>query len=388
MTPIETEDRHGSGQYYKRGIVLVRGEGATVWDEQGRAYIDCTTGVGVALLGHGHPVVTGAIAEQAGRLVTCHELFYNDARAALLARLSAVLPPSLDRYFLCNSGTEANEGAIKFARRATGRSEIIAMMRGFHGKTLGSLSATWDPKYREPFEPLVPGFRFIPYNNLDAASAQISHRTAAVLVEPVQGEGGVRPGSTAFLQGLRALCTERGALLIVDEVQTGFGRTGRLFGFEHHGIVPDIVTLAKGVAGGLPMGIIAFGGAVKNLTKLTHTTTFGGNPLVCAVARRVIEYIVSERLAERAAREGAAVVEALRSLHSPRVRQVRGLGLMIGIELREPAGPYAQRLLDHGVLVLLAGSTVLRLLPPLTIERRQLDTVVEKIADVLGGSSA
>jgi acetylornithine/LysW-gamma-L-lysine aminotransferase len=383
VNSIDLEDRHTSGLYHKRRVVLVRGEGATVWDEDGRPYIDCTTGIGVASLGHGHPVILNAIADQASRLITCHELFYNDARAALLECLNAVTPPAIDRFFLCNSGTEANEGAIKFARRSTGRREIIAMMRGYHGKTMGSLSATWDPKFREPFEPLVPEFRFIPYDNPQTAAEAISERTAAVIVEIVQGEGGVRPGSTGFFQRLRELCTARGALLIVDEVQTGFARTGRMFAFEHHAVVPDILTLAKSVAGGLPMGIIAFGDRVRNLNKLTHTTTFGGNPLVCAVARQVIDYLVTERIAERAAELGDYLITALRRITSTRVRQVRGLGLMVGIELKEPAGPFAQKLVEHGVLVLLAGTTVLRLLPPLIIEREQIDLVVETIATAL-----
>ena len=383
MNFIELEDRHGSGLYHKRRVVLVRGEGATVWDSDGRSYIDCTAGIGVAGLGHNHPVVVNALSAQATRLITCHELFYNDARAELLQRLNAVTPPELDRFFFCNSGTEANEGALKFARLSTGRREIVAMMRGYHGKTMGALSATWDPKYREPFEPLVPDFRFIPYDNLQAADEAVSDTTAAVIVEVVQGEGGVRPGSTPFFQKLREICTARGALLIVDEVQTGFCRTGRMFAFEHHAIVPDILTLAKSVAGGLPMGVIAFGGSVKNLTKLIHTTTFGGNPLVCAVARDVVDYMVSERLAERAAALGEHFAVALKKIESPRIRNIRGLGLMIGIELKEPAGPFAQKLMDQGVLVLLAGTTVLRFLPPLVIERDQIDTVVETLAGVL-----
>ena len=381
---IATEDRFTSGMYHKRPVVLVRGRGSRVWDAGGREYVDCTAGIGVANLGHGHPAVVDALREQAGRLITCHEMFYNDQRARLLERLAGVVPAGLNRFFFCNSGTEANEGAFKFARMATGRAEIVATMRGYHGKTMGSLSATWDPKYKEPFEPLVPGFSTIPYDNPEAAAGAVTDKTAAVIVEIVQGEGGVRPGSHEFFTELRRRCDDHGALLIVDEVQTGLGRTGRMFACEHHGLTPDILTLAKGVAGGVPMGVIAFGDQVKNLIKLAHTTTFGGNPLACAVACSVLDYMVGENVPARAAETGAYFIDGLRRISSPRVRQVRGLGLMIGIELKEKAGPYAQRLVDEGLLVLLAGTTVLRLLPPLTIEREDVDFALEKLAKVLG----
>ncbi len=383
MNLQETEDRYTSGLYSKRPIVLVRGRGARVWDADGREYIDCTAGIGVAALGHAHPVVVEAIARQAARLITCHELFYNDERARLLERLAALLPASLNRFFLCNSGTEANEAAIKFARLATGRQQVVAAMRGFHGKTFGSLSATWDKKYREPFEPLVPGFRFMPFDDPQAVEAAVTGETAAAIVEVVQGEGGVRPGSTAFFAALGRRCRDVGALLIVDEIQTGFGRTGRMFAFEHHDCVPDILTMAKAVAGGLPMGVVAFGDAVGSLPKQVHSTTFGGSPLVCAVARRVIDVLVDERLPERAASGGAAFLAKLKSMPSSRVREVRGLGLMVGIELKEKAGPYARALMDEGVLVLLAGTNVLRLLPPLVIDAADLAIVADTLAKVL-----
>lgn len=383
MNYRDIEDAYTSGLYQKRRIVLTRGRGARVWDADGREYIDCTAGIGVAVLGHAHPVIIDALRAQADRLITCHELFYNDQRAALLEQLNAITPAALNKFFLCNSGTEANEGAIKFARMSTRRREIVAAMRGFHGKTLGSLSATWGKTYREPFEPLVPGFRFIPYDDTEAARHAITDATAAVIVEIVQGEGGVRPGSGEFFSELRRLCTERGALLIVDEVQTGFGRTGRMFAFEHHGVVPDILTLAKSVAGGLPMGVIAFGDTVGPMIKQSHTTTFGGNPLVCAVARAVLEYLVTAQIPRRAAELGEHFRAVLCRISSPRIREIRGLGLMIGIELKEKAGPYAQRLMEEGVLVLLAGNTVLRLLPPLTIEKAELDLVADRIAAVL-----
>ena len=380
---IAREDRHSSGLYHKRPIALVRGKGARVWDADGREYIDCTAGIGVAVLGHAHPVVVEALAAQAGRLITVHELFYNDRRAALLERLHAVTPPSLDRFFLSNSGAEANEAAIKFARAATGRPEIVSAMRGYHGKTLGALSATWGKNYRTPFEPLVPGFRTIPFNRPEAVAVAVTDATAAVIVEVVQGEGGIRPATTEYLRAIRDACTERGTLLIIDEVQTGFGRTGILFAFEHHDVVPDILTLAKSVAGGIPMGVTAFGDTVGQLAKLSHTTTFGGNPLACAVADRVIAHIVETDLPARAATAGQRTMDAIRALGSPHVRDIRGLGLMIGIELKRPAAKTARALMDEGVLALLAGSTVLRLLPPLVIEADELDTVVAALGRVL-----
>ncbi|MGH9194860.1 MAG: aspartate aminotransferase family protein [Acidimicrobiia bacterium] len=370
--------------YQKRPVIITHGRGSRVWDTEGREYVDCTTGIGVASLGHAHPAVIETLCTQARQLITCHELFYNEQRARLFERLNDITPPALNRFFLCNSGTEANEGAIKFARMATKRHEIIATMRGYHGKTLGSLSATWDKKYREPFEPLVPSFRFIPFDDVEAAKGSVTENTAAVIVEIVQGEGGVRPGSKEFFVELREACSRHCALLIVDEVQTGLGRTGKMFAFEHMGVIPDILTLAKSIAGGLPMGVIGFGEAVGPVMKLAHTTTFGGNPLACAVARAVLEALVNERLAERAARSGEYFLSALRAVASPLVREVRGIGLMLGIELKQKAAPYAQRLMEEGVLVLLAGSTVLRLLPPLMIDRPEIDFVVARIAKVLG----
>ena len=383
MSLRDTEDRYSSGLYPKRPVALVRGTGVRVWDADGREYIDCTSGIGVTALGHAHPVVLDAIHTQAERLITCHELFYNDQRAQLLARLADVTPPALHKFFLSNSGSEANEAALKFARASTGRPEIVSAMRGYHGKTMGALSATWEKKYRTPFEPLVPGFRSIPFNDTNAAEAAVGDQTAAVIIEVVQGESGVRPATREFLEGLRALCTDRGALLIIDEVQTGFGRTGRLFAVDHHDIVPDILTLAKSAAGGLPIGITAFGDTVRNLTPLSHTTTFGGNPLVCAVADRVIAYLVSASIPQRAATQGDYFLGRLRQLDSRLIRDVRGLGLMIGVELKHPAAPYARQLIDEGVLALLAGTTVLRFLPPLIIDTADIDHVVDAMARVL-----
>jgi len=364
-------------------LTIVRGQGALLWDDAGRAYIDCAAGHGVANVGHCHPHVVQAIQAQAAQLITCQEALHNDQRALLLGELVAVLPAGLDRVFLCNSGTEAVEAAIKFARVATGRTEIIATMRGFHGRTFGALSATWEAHYREPFAPLVPGFRHVPYNNLQALADAINDDTAAVLLEVVQGEGGVRPGSAEFLRGAQALCRERGALLLLDEVQTGWGRTGALFACEHHDLQPDILIMAKAIAGGMPMGAVAFGARVGTISAGLHGSTFGGNPLACAVARATLQVIGEERLPEQAATKGAWLLDQIRALPTRRIREVRGLGLMIGVELRERAAPYIQHLQDRGVLALPAGPTVIRLLPPLVISTAQLEQVVQTLGEVL-----
>jgi acetylornithine/LysW-gamma-L-lysine aminotransferase len=380
----ELENRYSTGIYAKRELTVVRGEGARLWDEDGNVYIDCIGGMGVASVGHAHPKVARAIAEQAHTLITCHELLYNDRRAQLLEKLAQVTPPGLDRFFLCNSGTEAIEGAIKFARMSTGKSGIVATMRGYHGRTLGSLSATWAPKSEEHFGPLPGGFQHVAYNKLDALDEVVDRdKTAAVVLEVVQGEGGVRPASAEYVQGAQQLCRERDALLIVDEVQTGFGRTGAFFACEHYGLEPDIMTMAKAIAGGVPMGAFAIGPRVQTIHKGTHSSTFGGNPLACAAACAVIDVMQEERLPERAAEVGAYFKEKLEAMASPKVREVRGLGLLLGVELKTKVGPLLRELMQRGVLVAAAGTTVLRFLPPLVITTEDVDTVVEQVADVL-----
>ncbi len=390
---IAAEAAHTSGVYPKRPLAIVRGLGARVWDSEGQAYIDCTGGQGAANLGHAHPAVVRAVSEQAARLISCPEIFYNDQRARLLKRLVAAAPAGLDRVFLCNSGTEAVEAALKFARLSTGRSEVVAAMKGFHGRTLGALSATWARAYREPFEPLVPGFRHVRFNDLAALEAEVSSRTAAVLLEVVQGEGGVYAADPGYLEEALRLCEQRGALLILDEVQTGYGRTGRMFACEHYDIRPDLMCIAKSMAGGLPMGACLIGPRVGPLPPMAHGSTFGGNPLACAAALATLDVLQAEALPRRAARLGYYLLDRLRTLRSPLIRQVRGLGLMVGIELKVKVTPVLQRLqvpapvgADRarlGILALPAGSTVLRLLPPLVIERADLDIVVDAIARVL-----
>jgi [amino-group carrier protein]-gamma-(L-lysyl/L-ornithyl)-L-glutamate aminotransferase len=374
---VRREAAHTSGLYQKRDLALVRGDGALVWDEAGRQFIDCVGGQGSGNLGHANAAVADALAAQARTLSFCTELFYNDRRAELYDRLARILPSSLDRMFLCNSGTEAVEGALKFARLATKRTKVVATMRGFHGKTMGALSATWGPEYRELFGPLLEGFSHIPFNKVEALDAALTTDISAFIVELVQGEGGVRPATREFVAEAARLCRERGVLLVVDEVQTGFGRTGTMFAIEQFGIVPDVLCLAKSIAGGIPMGAIAFSRSLGELPKRSHSTTFGGNPLACAAAVATIDEHVRLGLAAAAAERGRQLHEGLVSIESPKIREVRGLGLIQGIELKENAGPTLKRLQDNGVLALGAGPTVVRYLPPLVISAAQIDTVID-----------
>jgi acetylornithine/LysW-gamma-L-lysine aminotransferase len=380
---IALEDRHESGLYNKIAIALERGEGAYVWDVAGKQYIDCMSGHGVANIGHANPAVIRAVTEQMQRLTTCYETIYNEQRARLMQRLVEIVPPDLERVFLCNSGAETVEAAFKFARLGTGRTKIIAAMRGFHGRTFGALSATWRKEYREPFEPLVPGFEFVPYNRLERMERAIDDQTAAVILEVVQGEGGVYPGDGDYLRGVQTLCRQRGALFIADEVQTGFGRTGKMFACLHHDLQPDLLCVAKGIAGGLPMGAVLIGPRVGGLGSKQHATTFGGNPLCCAAALAAIDYIEAERLPERAAERGAQLMAGLRAIDSPLVREVRGLGLIVAVELKGPSAKYLAALAERGILALSAGSTVIRFLPPLVISEGDVDIVVRQTGEVL-----
>jgi acetylornithine/LysW-gamma-L-lysine aminotransferase len=379
---FDLENLHTSGLYAKHPIAILKGQGATLWDSEGREYIDCMAGHGVANLGHAHPEVAQAIAEQACTLVTLPETYYNDRRAALMELITGLVP-GLDRVFFCNSGTEAIEAALKFARLTTGRAGFVAAMRGFHGRTMGALSATWNKTYREPFEPLVPGYNHVPYNNIEALDAAVTRDTAAVLLEVVQGEGGVLPGDGEYLRAARRITQERGALLIIDEVQTGLGRTGKMFAIQHYDLTPDLLCMAKSLAGGLPMGATLIGPAVQNLGPGLHGSTFGGSPLACAAALAALGVMKRESLPEQAAEKGEYLMGRLREIQSPLVREVRGLGLMVGIELKKKVAPYLQAMVERGVIALPAGLTVIRLLPPLVISYEQLDRAVSVIAEVL-----
>jgi LysW-gamma-L-lysine/LysW-L-ornithine aminotransferase len=383
QSTTQIEDAYTSGAYSKRPLTIVRGAGSTVWDDAGNSYIDATSGQGVALLGHSHPAIVDAITRQASTLITCPEIFYNDQRALVYEQLASILPSEINRFFLCNSGTEAIEGALKVARLLTNRTGIVATMRGFHGRTLGALSLTWNPKYRKDFEAWQPDVTHIRYDDIEAARQAITTETAAVVVEAVQGEGGVHPASNEYLQALREICTETGAMLILDEIQTGFGRTGRWFGFEHGGIVPDIVAMAKGIGGGMPMGAVAWRGALGQLANGTHGSTFGGNPLACAAAIAAITTLRHENLIQQSAQKGTWLLEQLQALNLSQVREIRGRGMMIGLELRDRVTPVLQALQDAGILALPAGNTVLRLLPPLVITQDEMQQIVDTVERIL-----
>jgi predicted acetylornithine/succinylornithine family transaminase len=376
---------------YERDLVLVSGKGARLFDKEGRSYLDFAAGIGVNGLGYGDRRVVAAIRQQAGRLIHASNLFHTEPGAALAERLVSLAFPA--RAFFCNSGTEAVEGAIKFARRIgqrAGRSELVAFERGFHGRTLGALSVTWAAKYREPFEPLLPGVRFCPFNDLAAAAAAIGGKTAAVLIEPVQGEGGVRAAPPEFLRGLADLCRERGALLVADEVQCGLGRTGRLFAYQHAGITPDILTLAKPLGGGLPMGATLLREDLAAAVQVgDHGSTFGGNPVVAAAALAVLDRITAPGFLDKVEKKGAALRRGLKRLarRFPAVAEVRGLGLMLGVEFKGEVRPVLKGLRERGVLATKAGDNVLRLLPPLVIGGGDVRLFLTALEAVLEGGA-
>lgn len=382
VTFAAIENRYTSGAYTKRPLTLVRGEASTVWDDAGNAYLDLTSGQGVALLGHAHPAVARAIAQQASTLITSAEAFYNDRRAQLYEALSGLFQDER-RYFLSNSGAEANEAALKVARLLTGRTGIVAAMRGFHGRTLGALGATFNADYRAPFAGWTPAVSHIAFNDLAAAEAAITDQTAAVIVEAVQGEGGVHLADADWLRGLQRICAERGALLIVDEIQSGLGRCGHWFAVQAAGITPDIVTLGKGIAGGVPMGVTAWRAELGTIPAATHGSTFGGNPLSCAAAIAALTALRDLDAPARSNDLGDWLRGEIAALNLPVVRDIRGAGLMIGIELRTRVTPVLQALQSRGILALPAGKTVLRLLPPLVVTREELTFAVARIAEVL-----
>jgi acetylornithine/LysW-gamma-L-lysine aminotransferase len=399
------EDQHSSGTYLKREISIVRGAGARLWDDAGREYIDCVGGQGAANLGHAHPAIVAAVQAQVSELITCPELFHNPVRARYQAALCAAA--GMARVFLCNSGTEANEGAIKIARLKTGRTGIVATMRGFHGRTMGALSATWEKSYREPFAPLLPNVTHVPYNNIDKLREALTADTAAVLLEAVQGEGGVHPAQDGYLQAVQELCRANGTLLILDEVQTGFGRTGYLFAHQYDGVQPDLLAVAKSMAGGLPMGAVLLRDSLGELPPGSHGSTFGGNPLACAAGLAALEalnaplseaktnmttghsgavslHLHDRTLITRARDLGERLRAHLRErLPEKAVREVRGRGLLIGVELRGKVAPVLKRLQERSVLALPAGPSVLRLLPPLVIEEADLWRAAQVIEEVL-----
>ena len=378
---------------YRRAPVAFReGRGMRLWDLEGKQYLDFVAGIAVDVLGHCHPKHVAAIQRQAERLIHVSNL-YHVAEQAELGRALVDLTGIPDgRALFCNSGAEAVEAAIKLARKAAKGArgpevhEIIVASHSFHGRTMGALTATRNPKYHEGFEPLVPGFIEVPFNDLGAVERAITPRTAAVLMEPVQGEGGINPADVGFLQGLRKLCDARGVLLVLDEVQSGFGRTGRWFAYQHAEITPDIVTLAKGLGGGVPIGAIVAPDKVARVFQPgTHGTTFGGNPLACTAALAVIGVIREEKLVERAEEMGEYLMWRLRALAQtcPVIRTVRGKGLMVAAELTIPSEPVVATCLARGLLVNNVQPTALRFVPPLIVTRSDIGEAVGILGTVL-----
>ena len=380
----QIESAHTSGAYFKRPLTLVRGAGTRVWDDAGRSYLDATSGQGVALTGHAHPAVSAAIARQAGELVTSPEIFFNEQRARLYKRLTDLTPGDIGKFFLCNSGAEAMEGALKVAMLLTGRSKVLATRNAFHGRTLGALALTWNPKYRQPFSAWQgERVQHLAFNDLEAARAAIDDETAAVVVEVVQGEGGVWPADGAWLRALRQFCDDHGVLLLIDEIQTGLGRCGSWFACEQADVVPDIIALGKGLAGGVPIGAVCWRASLGSLPAGSHGSTFGGNPLACAAALATLAVIQDEQLPQRSAHLGVWIKSELAKMRHPAVREVRGLGLLVGIQLRGRVTPVLKRLQDRGVLALPAGFNVLRLLPPLIVSEGELQDIVFAIRESL-----
>jgi LysW-gamma-L-lysine/LysW-L-ornithine aminotransferase len=380
------QDSHHNSGLWNPDTIYTHGKGVKLWDAEGNEYIDCMAGIAVASIGHGNERLANAVAEQAKKLIVCPQNLGNDTRVRFYEKLFKFIPKSLNltRVFLANSGSEVNEASLKWARVATGRTKFVAAKRGFTGRTMGALALTWEKKYREPFEPLRYEADFTTYNDIESLDKAVTEETAAVWLEPVQGEGGIHPAEVEYLQAAQRICKERGALLIMDEVQSGVGRTGKFLATEHYDIQPDMVTLAKGLGGGVPIGALLMTEEVAlKMPKGGHGTTFGGNPLACAAALAVLEEIDLGNLLQHVTEVGNYFQEQLRSVVSPKIRTVRGKGLLIGVELKEKVAPYIAALKREKVLTINAGATVIRFVPPLIITKEEVDEVVRRFVSVL-----
>jgi acetylornithine/N-succinyldiaminopimelate aminotransferase len=374
--------------YPRSPVRPVRGEGVYLYGENGEKYLDFASGIAVNLLGHGHPVLTKAIQDQAATLIHVSNLYGSPQGEAYARRLTELT--FADTVFFTNSGAEAVEGAIKTARRYhhhNGRPEknvLITFSNAFHGRTLGTISATDQAKLRDGFAPLLPGFSVVAFDDLDAARAAITEHTAGFLVEPIQGEGGIRPASQAFMTGLRELADEHELMLVLDEVQCGVARTGKLYAYEHYGIEPDILASAKGIGGGFPMGaVLATEKAAAGMVIGTHGSTYGGNPLACAAGQAVLDVVANDEFLERVARMGERLRGALEQMipnHDHLFEGVRGIGLMLGIKMKTDSRAFVTYLRDHGLLTVAAGDNVMRVLPPLVIEEAHITEFVEKLS--------
>jgi len=378
--------------YRHSGEPFIRGDGCYLVDQAGSRFLDLGAGVAVSSLGHGHPALVSAIAKQAQDLIHSSNLYETPSKREIVSKLAALT--GLERVFLSNSGAEAIEAAIKLARRYfqvvrdEDRHQIIAANHSFHGRTMGALSATGQPKYWKGFEPLLPGFSFVPYGDTDELRDTVNEKTAAILLEPIQGEGGVIVPSDDYLKAARQIANDMGALLIFDEIQTGVSRTGSFLACQHANVMPDALTLAKGIAGGLPLGALVYGEHLAEaLVPGTHASTFGGNPVACAAANVVVDTVSQPQFMTRVQNLGHQIIQDLstRLAGLQRVEEIRGRGLLIGIALTEPAKPFVTELFARGVLTTVAGGNVLRLSPPLVISEEDLMTGLDQIVDVLMG---
>ncbi len=364
--------------YARQDVVLVRGSKASVWDSEGKEYLDFVAGIAVNNVGHCHPAVAQAIARQAETLIHTSNLYYTENQVLLAEELTAIT--GMKRAYFCNSGAESVEAALKLTRRATGKSKIVAAERAFHGRTLGALGTTYKSIYREPFRPLNEA-TFVPFNNIESLKTAVTAETGAVILEPVQGEAGVYVADAEYLRAARQICDDKGALLIFDEVQTGFGRTGKWFGKDHFSVVPDIMTLAKAMAGGLPIGaMLAAGPAAEAFQKGDHGSTFAGGPLICAAALATIQVIKDEKLVQRSEEMGAYLKSQLAKL-AP--REIRGLGLLVGLDLDTDCKALVEKALQKGVLINSTGEHTLRFIPPLVVGKDEIDKVVSVIGESL-----
>jgi acetylornithine/N-succinyldiaminopimelate aminotransferase len=385
---MERADKVVMHTYGRQPLVLVKGEGCRVWDDTGKEYLDCLAGLAVVNLGHAHPEVAKAAAAQLTQLVHVSNIYYTTPMVELAEAL--VQLSFADRVFFANSGAEVNEGAIKLVRRYSrerfgeGRHRIICMENSFHGRTLGALSATGQSKFWQGFDPLLPGFAFVPFNDLDAVARAVDDTVCAVMLEPIQGEGGVCLPSPDYLQGLRQLCNDKGLLLILDEIQTGLGRTGKLFAQENFGITPDVMTLAKALANGLPMGaLLATAEVAGAFVPGTHASTFGAGPVVAAAANTALSLLSAPEFLAGVRQQGVYLSQRLAAMQAefPVIKEVRGLGLMWGLELTQEGTPMVAACRERGLLVNCTQGNVLRLLPPLVITGQELDTALAIMKD-------
>jgi predicted acetylornithine/succinylornithine family transaminase len=376
--------------YGARSLTLNKGEGVYVWDTDGKKYLDFVAGIAVNQIGHCHPELIKAVEKQLHTLIHVSNLYYIEPQARLAQMLCEL--SFADKGFFCNSGAEANEGAIKLARKyghlqyGPDKFEIITMLHSFHGRTYAAITATGQEKYQKGFEPLVPGFHYAELNNLDSVKALVSDKTCAIMVEPIQGESGVHPCTPEFLKGLRELCDKHNALLIFDEVQCGLGRTGKMFAYEQYGIAPDIMTLAKGIAGGLPMGaVLTTDKVAEAFTPGSHASTFGGNPLCSAAACATIEIIQKDNLLKNTEEMGNYLIAGLKKLQAqfPMITEVRGMGLIIGAQLDKPGAEIVKQCMDNGLLINCANQTTLRFVPPLIVTKEDIDKALAILETVL-----